>query len=194
MRGEVDLSPITHFLAGWAVANTAKLNRRDRLLVTLAGVLPDVDGLGVLADLIGKDPADPFPFYQKFHHVFGHNIFFALLLAAGAALAGTRKVLVPLLVLGSVHLHFLGDIIGSRGPGDDFWPVPYLWPFAPLDLFWSRQWPLNGWQNFAITGTLMAFTLSWAWKRGRSPVEMLSENADRGFVAALRSRFGEPST
>jgi hypothetical protein len=30
------MSPITHFLTGWVVANSARLDRRDRILVTLA--------------------------------------------------------------------------------------------------------------------------------------------------------------
>jgi len=32
-------------------------------------------------------------------------------------------------------------------------------------------------------------TLYLAWARGYSPVEMVSERADREFVAALRRRF-----
>ena len=42
------MSPITHFLAGWTIANTVKFDKRDRMLVTLAGVVPDVDGMGVV--------------------------------------------------------------------------------------------------------------------------------------------------
>jgi hypothetical protein len=37
------MSPITHFLTSWVVANSAHLNRKDRILVTLAGILPDLD-------------------------------------------------------------------------------------------------------------------------------------------------------
>jgi len=187
------MSPITHLLAGWTAANAANLNRRERMFVTLAGVLPDADGLGVIADLLIRNPANPFEYYQKYHHAFGHNIFFALLLAALAALFSSRKSLTALLVLVSVHLHFAGDIIGARGLGDDFWPVPYLWHFADLNLYWSRQWPLNGWQNFVITGALMGLMFFLAWKRGHSLIEIASKKADDGFVAALRQRFGEPA-
>jgi len=45
------MSPITHFLLGWIVANTDRLNRRERALVTVAGVIPDLDGAGVVAEL-----------------------------------------------------------------------------------------------------------------------------------------------
>ncbi len=41
------MHPVTHLLAGWMVANAADLSNRDRLVVTLAGVARDVDGIGV---------------------------------------------------------------------------------------------------------------------------------------------------
>ncbi len=186
------MSPITHFLVGWTVANAATLNRRERMLVALAGVVPDADGLGVLADLVVRDPDQPYRYYQQFHHVFGHNLFFALLVSCLALLAATRKRLVAGLMLLSFHLHLLGDIVGARGLADDFWPVPYLWPLGRLDLVWSGQWPLNGWQNFLITGSLMALAFFKAWERGYSPIEMISLRADQGFVQVLRNRFGVP--
>jgi membrane-bound metal-dependent hydrolase YbcI (DUF457 family) len=93
----------------------------------------------------------------------------------------------------SFHLHLLGDIVGARGQGDDFWAVPYFWPLSTRDYYWSGQWPLNGWQNFVITGVLMGVTFYWAWRRGFSPIEMISLKVDQGFVQTLRKRFGEPT-
>ena len=46
------MSPITHLLISWSVANTSKIDRRERALVTLAGILPDIDGAGLLSDII----------------------------------------------------------------------------------------------------------------------------------------------
>ena len=34
------MSPVTHFLTGWVLANSAGLERRDRALVTLSVVVP----------------------------------------------------------------------------------------------------------------------------------------------------------
>jgi inner membrane protein len=181
------MSPITHFLTGWAVANTAKLGKRERLLVTLAGVAPDIDGMGVLWDLVSRSGS--FEFYQRYHHVFGHNIFFGLLVAACGLLLGVRKRLVAALMFVSFHLHLLGDIVGARGQGNDFWAVPYFWPLSTRDYYWSGQWPLNGWQNFVITGALLALMFYWAGKRGYSPLEMASSRADQAFVQTLRNRF-----
>jgi inner membrane protein len=45
------MSPITHLLISWSVANISKINRRERALVTLAGVVPDIDGTGLIIDI-----------------------------------------------------------------------------------------------------------------------------------------------
>jgi hypothetical protein len=89
----------------------------------------------------------------------------------------------------SFNLHLLGDLLGARGQGDDFWAVPYFWPLSDKDYYWSGQWPLNGWQNFVITGVLLSLMLFLAVKRGYSPVEMVSPRADQAFVRTLRNRF-----
>ena len=48
---------MTHFLGSWCLANTVEVEARDRLLITLAGILPDFDGLGALVDPhIGEAP------------------------------------------------------------------------------------------------------------------------------------------
>ena len=41
------MSPFAHLFGSWLVASATTNNPRDRKLVTLAGVLPDADGLGV---------------------------------------------------------------------------------------------------------------------------------------------------
>ena len=38
--------PPTHFLISWVIADAATKSRCDRTLVTLAGVIPDIDGFG----------------------------------------------------------------------------------------------------------------------------------------------------
>ena len=53
------MHPITHMLIGWTLAQAAPLTRRDRALVTLAGVIPDADGLGILAELLTRHSAQP---------------------------------------------------------------------------------------------------------------------------------------
>ncbi len=186
------MSPVTHFFIGWLVANTAKLDKRDRALVTVAGIISDADSLVIVADLLaGK--SEPFRWYGEFHHVLTHNIGFAFLVTLLGFMLAKRRWITTFLVFISFHLHLLGDIAGSRGPDDYQWPIPYLWPFSnSFQLVWEGQWELNAWQNVVITGIVIALTLFFAWKRGYSPLEMISATADAIFVRTLRQRFGNP--
>jgi hypothetical protein len=135
------MSPVTHLLLGWATANAANLNRRERAMVTIAGVIPDADGFGLVAEIATRDSAHPLMWWSEYHHVLGHNIGFCLLVtAAGYALA-TRRTLTTSLVFLSFHLHLLGDLVGARGPDGEQWPIPYLSPFsAAWQWTWSGQW------------------------------------------------------
>jgi hypothetical protein len=36
------MSPVTHFLSGWVLANCVQLDRKDRAIVTLACVVTDL--------------------------------------------------------------------------------------------------------------------------------------------------------
>jgi len=48
------LSPLTHLLASWLIAAKTTDNPRDCRLVSLAGVMPDADGLGLALDLANR--------------------------------------------------------------------------------------------------------------------------------------------
>jgi len=102
----------------------------------------------------------------------------------------TRKWTTGFLALLSFHLHLLEDLLGSRGPDCDQWPIPYLKPFSSmLQLTWRGQWALNAWPNILITVVLL-FCVFWlAWRRGFSPLEMISSKADRAFVETMRRHF-----
>lgn len=181
------MSPITHFLAGWALAQTAELSPRERMLVSVAGVIPDLDGLGIVVDLATHGQTD---WWGKYHHELGHNLGFCLIVTVVSGCLAKRKGLTALLVFLSFHLHLLCDLVGARGPDGDQWPIPYLVPFSPLPrLVWSGQWALNAWPNLLLTAVLLALALRWAWQRGYSPLEMISPRADAVVVAALRRRF-----
>ena len=95
------------------------------------------------------------------------------------------------LAFGAFHLHLLGDLIGSRGPDGYQWPIPYFFPFsANWTMTWQGQWELNAWPNILATLLVFGITLFLAWKRGHSPLEMISLKADTALVAGLRQRFG----
>ncbi|MBS1792331.1 MAG: metal-dependent hydrolase [Acidobacteria bacterium] len=186
------MSPITHGLIGWLTANISrKLTRREMGLITLAGVVPDVDGLGLIVEVLTRNTAHPLLWWTEYHHAL-HNLGFALLVTAAAFFLSRNRVLTALLAFASFHLHLVGDLVGSRGPDGDQWTIPYLAPFSNAwALSWKYQWELNAWPNFAITGLALAATFWLAYKKGFSVVGLISEKADRAFVQTIRNRFSE---
>ena len=187
------MGPVTHLLLGWTIANTAALSRRDRSLVALAGIAPDLDGLGMVVDACTRHSAAPTHYFSDYHHVLGHNLGFGLLYFAAAFAIAKRKLLTLALVAISFTVHILADVVGGRGPEGYQWPMSVLQPFSDsLVLTWEGQWMLNAWPNFVITGVLLCVAFYLAWRRGFSPVSIVSTRADGAFVAVLRRRFGEP--
>ena len=190
MDGIQRMSPITHFLTGWIVANADHLDRRDRAIATAAAVAPDLDGLGIVADLLTRQSEHPLSLYPEYHHVLGHSLGFGLLLSFVGFILGVRKWTTAGFVLINFHLHLLFDLAGSRGPDGYQWPIPYLLPFSSAwQLVWDGQWELNAWPNFVVTGIALATVFVLAWKRGYSPLEMVSESANKAFVETIRRRF-----
>src|SRR5688572_30361913 len=108
----------THFLTGWLVALPKEgLTRRERGAIALAGVAPDLDGLGLVVDKLNQWMGRESIYYEEWHHVLAHNVGGALFFAGCcAALAGKgRRLAVSFLAFLSVHLHLLFDLMGSKG-------------------------------------------------------------------------------
>ncbi len=185
------MSPVKHFLIGRTLANSVPtLDKRERALVTWASVVPDLDGLGIIADRLTRASTHPLNWWGEYHHTLCHNLGFALLVTAIAAVLARQKLKTTVLVFISFHLHLIGDLVGARGPDGDQWPIPYLLPFSRSEqLVWSGQWALNAWPNMAITALLIGAALIWARQRGFSPLEMISTRLDASLVGAIRARF-----
>src|SRR6266849_6127491 len=58
------MSPVTHFFTGWVFANCFDLERRDRALVTLACIAPDLDGLGIIPELLTRNSSHPLVWFS----------------------------------------------------------------------------------------------------------------------------------
>ena len=71
-------------------ANCFDLQRKDRALVTLACVAPDVDGLGIIPELLTRNSAHPLLWFSLYHHSL-HNLSFALVIAAIAFALATQR-------------------------------------------------------------------------------------------------------
>jgi inner membrane protein len=189
------LSPVSHYLLGWLVANSDGFSRRERAAITLAGVAPDLDALGIVPEVLTRNSAHPLHWYTDYHHFLGHNLTFGVMLAGASLLIAQRKLKTALFVLLSFHLHLLGDLVGARGPDGYQWPIAYWAPFTEAwQWSWNGQWALNAWPNFLVTILALVMTFYLAWKRGYSPVEMFSTRADAELVKALRRRFSRDKT
>lgn len=183
------MSPLTHLLASWVIAAKTTDNPRDCRLVALAGILPDLDGLGLALDLansaLGRKPTH---FYEHYHHYLLHGIFGAVAIALLLACFAKQRWRVALLALVTFHLHLLCDFVGSRGPSpEDLWPIFYLGPHDKDPMWvWKGQWRLDGWQNRIVFLGLFVWTLRLAVTRGHSVVGAFNRRADAVFVGVLR--------
>jgi len=165
----------THLVISW-LAGHRLAARRDRVLEAWAGVLPDLDGLAVLA---GGDA------YEKWHHTFGHGLAGAMLVSALAATFGRRRVSTAILAFVVFHLHLACDLLGA-----DQWPIFYFWPWSTRGWTVPFGWPLDSWQNWVAMLAALALSLRIALVRGRTFAEtFLPQRADAAIAAALRQRF-----
>lgn len=183
------MSPITHFLVGWVGLERFQSSQRDKALVALAGLAPDLDGLGIAADFATRAFGLPeTDYYQSFHRMYGHGLPAAVIIAAVAGALSVRGFVVAVWAFVSVHLHFLCDLLGSRGTTvEDIWGIYYFAPFTTAyEVSWPGQWQLVGWQNMTISAALLAIMMVRATTSGCSPVRLLNERADAVFVATLR--------
>ncbi len=202
------MSPITHGLISWILADQilspieartgAVLGRqKDRLAVSLAGVLPDLDGAGIFVDgyyrFNGNSSTD---FYTAGHHVVLHGFLGCLLISAIAwGVSYSRSSLIFLLAFMTAHIHLFCDLLGSRGIGEsEYWPIVYGGPWSHWgEITWPGQWRLDSWQNVAITTACILWCLHRAWKSDRSPLELVSRRAHRTLHQTLADRFGQPT-
>ncbi|HLL55885.1 MAG TPA: metal-dependent hydrolase [Myxococcaceae bacterium] len=169
------MNPIIHGEISWLTGQWLP-ERRDRILVTLAGLAPDLDGLTLLG---GEE------LYGKYHHVLFHGYVGALLTAGVCAALGRSRWKVGALALVAFHLHLLCDLAGS-GPD---WPIWYFWPTSDRQIFWEGQWNLASWQNSVIGMAVTLTCLGCALWLRRTVVEVFSQKWDAEVTRTLRRRF-----
>ncbi len=183
------MSPLTHLFTSWVIAAKATDNPRDCRLVALAGILPDVDGLGLVLDILGPVLGGrQTHFYHQYHHYLLHGAFGAMAITLLLTLFARRRWRVAILVLLVFHLHLFCDFIGSRGPSpEDLWPIFYFGPFDKDPMWiWKDQWRLDGWQNKLVFLTVFVWSLKLSLARGDSLVGVFHRRADAVVVGVLR--------
>jgi hypothetical protein len=171
-----------HLLLSWHLARQVSPDVKARRWVGWAGVVPDLDGIGLLVDFATRRTN----LYEAWHHLAGHNFLLGVIVA-GLAGIHCRSVRVAAWTWGCFHLHLLADLISGRGPDGSLWPIVYGWPLSPYEWQWEGQWKLQAWPNTVVFLTLLAWALWVAYRRARSPLELISTRLDHTVIAAFRS-------
>lgn len=167
------MTPGAHLLISWVASVEFLEHRRERTLVTLSGLAPDIDGLGIVIDkLTGVTD-----YYFSYHHYLGHSILSPFVIATLVSwLATAQRSIVWVCSFVVVQIHVLCDVLGSKGPDGYQWPVYYLYPFnSEYELTWKYQWELDAWQNQLIIGIMFIITLYYASKRRITFLEVFSQ-------------------
>jgi inner membrane protein len=163
----------THILSGWCIANLLPCTPRQRLAAMVAATASDLDGLPIVYSVDA---------YQRVHHTFGHNVYFAVAVGLIAAAWARPAIGTFVLCAALVHLHLFLDYWGS-GPD---WHIHYLWPSYAWTWRNPRAWELYSWQNLTAFFALLAWTVAIAGRAGRTPLELLMPRLDRELVDGLR--------
>ena len=171
-----------HFLISWHLARRISPDIKVRRWVGWAGVLADLDGVGLLVDAATRRTN----LYEAWHHFAGHNFFAGFLVAV---LAGSfcRSGKAAAWAWVCFHIHMAGDLVSGRGPDGSSWPIVYGWPLSSHEWQWSGQWQLNAWPNTAVFLALLAWAVAITHRAGRSPLELISARLDAKVIDAFRS-------
>jgi hypothetical protein len=184
------MAPGNHAFISWWTANVLPLSRRDRLVVFLAGVLPDLDGLTILVSVEA---------YVIYHHVISHNLLVGLFWTALVAVFAQQRLPCATLTLLNWHLHLACDYFGSAG--DTIWVLPYLFPFVggweksghftgPAWYWNPWQWELSAWPNVLVMLLGFAGWVYIAVRLDRTWFEFVSLRLDRELCQVLRRWLG----
>jgi hypothetical protein len=155
------------------------------MLITWAGVVPDVDAISWFWGIEA---------YVRYHHVLTHGLVAAVTTAALCAVFARQRLRVLLLSLASFHLHLLCDYFGSGAEGSH-WPIYYFYPFAWTEFITSWGWDLASPQNAAVWLAAVSLTAWIGVTGGRTFLEaFLPARADAAVVRLLRKIFPRPVT
>jgi hypothetical protein len=178
-----------HLFVSWHLARLVTQDVVVRRWIGCAGLVADLDGVGVVADIITGQPR----YYEAWHHLLGHNLFVGILLF-GLAGVWCRSWRVAGWTWVGFHVHLTGDLLSGRGPDGSGWPVVYGWPVSGYEWQWAGQIRLDAWPNTAAFLALLAWAVVAIKRGGRSPLELLSSRLDRQVLGAFRSVLASRKT
>ena len=187
----------SHLIISWFAAEAAGLKSpRDRRIVALSGLAPDIDVLAYLGGIVyfGFDKNLAFEHvWQIVHHRYTHGLGFILLtgiIAFIVASRGTRPgelayrqaAGVAILSMITSMVHVFCDVVG----GGPTWPVYPLWPISDFGWAVSWSWTLADWPNTVILFSCLIGMMLYAKISGCSPMESINYILDRLFVTIIQ--------
>jgi len=196
-REELSVQGPSHLIISWFAAEAAGLKSpRDRRIVALSGLAPDIDVLAYLGGIVyfGFDKNLAFEHvWQIVHHRYTHGLGFILLtgiIAFIVASRGTRPgelayrqaAGVAILSMITSMVHVFCDVVG----GGPTWPVYPLWPISDFGWAVSWSWTLADWPNTVILFSCLIGMMLYAKISGCSPMESINYNLDRWFVTIIQ--------
>ena len=111
---------IIHGLISYFAVCLFSRDKRLRLLAFAAGILPDLDALGIL---FGMD------YYYQFHRTLFHPLLYAIVFAIPISFALNKFLKIPkiksfIVIAVAFALHIATDLLFTS------WPIRVFWPFS----------------------------------------------------------------
>ncbi len=160
----------THALLGWNAGNLIpRFGARERFFCMAASLLPDLDGLSMIAG---------WEVYLDYHHVLGHNLLFIVVASTLLAWFSKPRILSFFTYLVLMHIHLLMDYFGS-GEG---WTISYFWPFSNHEFGTHLAWEFYSWQNLTAGGLMILWMLAIIVFQRRTPLEYPMPKLDKQLV------------
>ncbi|WP_221892300.1 metal-dependent hydrolase [Teredinibacter haidensis] len=186
---ESKISPVAHLLISWPVSYALfkDTTKRERIILSVSGLSPDIDGFGLVVDFSTKILGVSTNYWSHFHHNL-HSLPFGIFVAViSMFFAKGRRVLIGCGSLLLFHIHLLCDLVGSKGSNGYQWPIPYLSPLhSGVNLSVSWQWELNAWQNILIAFIFSAINYSLIKIKRESPFELVSSRINNVVVSLVK--------
>ena len=187
----------SHLIISWFAAEAAGLKSpRERRIVALSGLAPDIDVLAYLGGIVyfGFDKELAFEHvWQVVHHRYTHGLGFVLLTGVIVFIVAShgnrpeklvfrRAAGIAVLSMIASKVHVFCDVVG----GGSTWPVYPLWPVSDFGWAVSWSWTLADWPNTVILFSCLVGMMLYAKMSGYSPMECINYNLDRWFVTIIQ--------
>ncbi len=154
------MDPFSHYIVAYAAGRKADVSLNKLRAITLAGIMPDVDGFSVI---LGMEA------FRNFHSGPFHSILlaviFALLIALGFYIYSKENVVIWAFL--GVGFHLLLDIPNTLGYqlADD--GLYYFWPFSDARIALQNVVPDPKIWQIVIVSTIFFISLAYFLIRAR---------------------------